>query len=211
MSYLLHCLGIAFSGEILPLWLTFIAEIGVVWVIWRESETTRRNHFIETTTRDERNQERATIYAAYLEIKEPDFEQRSRLLVAKMHADTQDFKRQCDRQIELFNGLGLIISPWFTRKKTYVRIFPHAAIYMWIILRPYITQRRMDAGTFFAEPMLKFMLACAEFLIKENRPLRIRHPQGADELTISVAHLQLVRQQLKAELDNPLRPFAEQS
>lgn len=199
LSYLLHCLGVAFSGEILPLWLTFIAEIGVVLVIWRESETTRRTHFIATTTHDKRNEERGAIYARYLEISEPNLEQRSNLFVAKMFED-KELKRHCDRQIELFNGLGVIISPWLTRTETYVRIFPHAAIYIWIILRPYITQRRRDAGRFFAEPMLKFALACAEFLIKENRPLHLRKPQGADGLTVSIADLELVHEQLRAEL-----------
>jgi hypothetical protein len=77
MCYLLHWLGVAFAGDILPLWLTFVAEIGVVLVIWRESETTRRTHFIATTTHDDRNQERGAIYAAYLAIDEPDLEKRS--------------------------------------------------------------------------------------------------------------------------------------
>jgi hypothetical protein len=192
-------MGVVFSSDRLVMWLTFVAELIVAWVIYLELETTRRTNYIAATNRDEANEARGFIYSKYLEITAPTLEERSKLFVARMYHDPE-LKLKCDRQIELFNSLGLIISSWFTQKKSYVRIFPHAAIYIWIILQQYIVSRRSDAGQFFAEPMLTFALRCTKFLIKKDHPLHLRKSDGTDGLTIAVEDLKQIRDKLKGEL-----------
>ena len=53
-------------------------------------------------------------------------------------------KTSCDRQIVLFNDLGITVGVWYSQSEPLVEIFPHAAIFIWIILHPYIIQRRKD-------------------------------------------------------------------
>jgi hypothetical protein len=189
-----------------------LAELIVAGFIWREAETNRRSHFYETTTKDERNKDRAEVYRQYLQLPGTDISRRSKAFTALMYNSEpvegkEDFKRQCDRQIELFNGLGLIVSPWLTREKGYIRIFPHAAIYIWIIMHDYIIQRRQDAGGFFAEPMLRFTLKCAKFLIKRDRSIRLRRHDSQPGLELTVEDLKRTRDQIKTELkrQNPKR------
>ena len=187
--------------ELILLGLTFAAEVAVAAAIFIESETSRRFHFVERITRDRRNIDRSEIYSEFLAIEGSDRHVRSQAFLREMRGYAK-LKRQCDSQIEMFNDLGLIIgTPLSWRKDFYVRIFPHAAIYVWVILRPYIIRRREDAGPLFAEPMLLFMEECAELLSRNSHSLNLRNRSGEIRMTITAKDLREIR----AEIDLALQ------
>ena len=186
--------------ELILLFLSFAAEAAVAWAIVSESETTRRSHFIERTTKDERNKDRAAIYCTFLETKAADRKAQSREFVKTLWLD-ETLKRQCDSQIEMLNDLGLIIGSGLRWSEDfYVEIFPHAAVYMWVILEPYLKQRRDDAGPLFAKPMLTFMKKCVTLLINQGHEIKLRNRQGDIGMMLTPADLRTVRAEIDDEL-----------
>jgi hypothetical protein len=186
--------------ELILLGLTFAAEVAVAAAIFIESETSRRFHFVEKITRDQRNIDRSEIYSEFLAIKGSDRHERSTAFVEEMRGYSK-LKRQCDSQIEMFNDLGLIIgTPLGWRKNFYVKIFPHAAVYFWVILRPYILQRREDAGPLFAKPMLTFMKECVIVLIGQGRDFHLRTKEGAIGMTLTNRDLREIRAEIEETL-----------
>ncbi len=87
-----------------------------MWAIVQESERTRRFHFVDKTTRNEKNQERAEVYCKFLEIELSGRRQRSEEFVKTLWGD-EKLKRKCDNQIEMLNDLGLIIDRGRTVRK----------------------------------------------------------------------------------------------
>jgi hypothetical protein len=204
-------------------WATFTAEVLVAAAIYFELEQGRTTRFIEAATREQADDDRRAIYTEFLSITEfPSLEDRSREFVRRMletavePANNPDpghvsLKLRCDRQIALFNNLGITIAKWYAQKQQLVEVFPHAAIYMWIILNPYIIQRRSDTGPWLARPLLTFTQRCVTFVLKTNldRGLHLRRTNGTEGLSITRDHLVKTQRQLAHLLDEPFMPGIE--
>jgi hypothetical protein len=147
-------------------WATVLAEVFVGCVIYLELEQNRRTAFLEKATNEDANQDRREIYKTFLAMQGvATLDERSAAFVRLMlstPAETVNgeptLKKRCDRQIALFNNLGITVGEWYSRSAPLVKIFPHAAIYIWIVLHPYIIQRREDTGDWLAKPLLEFTL-----------------------------------------------------
>ncbi len=140
-----------------------LAEIAVALVIYFELEHSRRTAFLEKATGKESDQERREIYAAYFEVCDTSEPMDRRAEAFMKHLFTNlKFKAKCDSEVALFNEIGFMISPWLARKKALVEIFPHAPVYIWMILRPYVLQRRTDTGPYFACFYFTFTKRCLD-------------------------------------------------
>jgi hypothetical protein len=183
-------------------WATVVAELVVAYVIFVELDASRLQNFVERTTEPKANRERSEIYEVYLGLlKGSDFDAASNAFLTKIQQDT-DLKGKCDRQIAHFNALGIGIDHWLAPKRKIVGIFPHAAVMVWLILGPYIKQRREDSGSWFATPLLKFTLASVEYVSDHNPKgsLRVRHPDGSFGLELTPAKIRQIKTDLEIAL-----------
>jgi hypothetical protein len=202
---------------------TIVAEMLVAVVIYFEMEQSRRDHFLEKATTEHADHDRREIYGAFVEIPgEMTLGERSREFINKMYAEELHpapsdgtaskgqggitLKQRCDRQIALFNDLGVTISSWYSQRQPLVELFPHAAVYIWIILGPYIIQRRRDTGEWLAKPLLRFTLECASFILEKNQERGLELRGRGSRVSISRRDLLEVQRQLAVELQQPFVP-----
>jgi hypothetical protein len=187
------------SANILAL-CTVFAELLVAWVIYIEVEHSRRLAFLEKATRFEANEDRQKIYEAYLGLS-ADLSVSTRADAFRQLLTTDgELKRTCDRQLALFNELGLTCRRSLFRENPLVSLLPHASIYLWVILHPYILKRRRDAGEWFAKPYLAFTLRCVEYTIKQGHGLHLAHANGDEGLRIHLSDVKDVKVELRKEL-----------
>jgi hypothetical protein len=193
-----NCWSFLVSSEGIGI-LTVVAELVVAAVIYFELKQNRRQSFLEKVGQELANEDRRVIYEEYLTLGNSfaSLQERSDAFMTRMEEYSR-IKERCDRQITLFNDVGITVGGWSLFREPLVDIFPHASIYVWIILRPYILKRRLDAGRWFARPQLLFTLRCVNFVLRQGHGLSLR---GMDApLEISVAHLQQIREELENEL-----------
>jgi hypothetical protein len=187
------------SANILAL-CTVLAELLVAWVIYIEVDHSRRLAFLEKATRFEANEDRQRIYEAYLGLS-ADLSVTARADAFKqLMATDQDLKHACDRQLALFNELGLTCRRKLFRENPLVSLLTHASIYLWVILHPYIRKRRRDAGEWFAKPYLAFTLRCVEYTIKHGHGLHLGHANGDEGLRIHLNDVKSIKAELRKEL-----------
>lgn len=190
-----HFISSITAGE----WLLFVSEIAVAAVIYFELEHSRRTAFLEKATGKDSDQERREIYAAYFELSDASQSSDDRAKKFMEHLFTEtDLKKKCDNEIALFNEIGFMIRPRLTQKKQLVEIFPHAPVYIWMILRPYVLQRRTDTGPYFACFYFNFTKRCLDFVIKRTNGLHLRRPDGSDGCRISRAELLRMREEIRS-------------
>jgi hypothetical protein len=182
-------------------WLLFWAEIAVAAVIYFELEHSRRTAFLEKATGKSSDQERREIYASYFEVSDPaqSSDEHAKKFMDHLFANPT-LKKKCDNEIALFNEIGFMISPWLTRKKPLVEIFPHAPVYVWMIVRPYVLQRRTDTGPYFACFYFNFTKRCLNYVIKHTDGLHLRRPDGSDGCRISKTELLKMREEIRGLL-----------
>ena len=210
---MLAAVGSFLGSNIVIGWATVLAEVFVGCVIYLELEQNRRTDFLEKATQEEANQDRREIYKTFLAMEGvTTLDERSAAFVRLMlstPAETVNnqptLKKRCDRQIALFNNLGITVGEWYSWSAPLVKIFPHAAIYIWIVLHPYIIQRRQDTGDWLAKPLLQFTLKCVTFVLSQSydRGLHLRPGDGHDGLRISRTDLKKVEKQLSDLLNRP--------
>lgn len=198
-----HFLYRLLSSNVVIGWATVVAELVVAYVIYVELSASALQNFIQRTTEPSATEDRSDIYKAFMELlKHSNLDTASKAFAEKFNTDPC-LKRKCDKQIAHFNALGIAIDHWFirgTQERRIVQIFPHAPVLLWVILGPYIKQRRLDSGSWFATPLLKFTLASATFVIENNTkgtPLRVRDSDGRVRLELSPAQIR----QIKADLE----------
>ncbi len=198
----LHCVYHFFSTITPGEWLLFVAEFAVAAVIYFELEHSRRTAFLEKATGKDSDQERRDIYAAYFEVSgdpSQSSDERAKKFMEHLFAKPC-LKRKCDNEIALFNEIGFMISPWLIRKKPLVEIFPHAPVYIWMIVRPHVLQRRTDTGPYFACFYFNFTKRCLDYVIKRTDGLHLRRPDGSDGCRISKAELLRMREEIRGLL-----------
>jgi hypothetical protein len=196
---LLHSVYHFFRSITAGEWLLFMSEIAVAAVIYFELEHSRRTAFLEKATGKDSDQERREIYAAYFEVSDisQSSDERANKFMGHLFSKLE-LKKMCDNEIALFNEIGFMISPWLTRKKPLVEIFPHAPVYIWLIVRPYVLQRRTDTGPYFACFYFNFTKRCLDYVIKRTNGLHLRRPDGSDGCRISKAELLRMREEIRS-------------
>jgi hypothetical protein len=110
-------------------------------------------------------------------------------------------KRKCELHILMFSRLGQIRRYALIRRGVYVRMFPHTVVLFWIMLKPYIEERRKLTGEWWGEDFMDLTAKCLKYLLKKRgRSLwlfdtdRIRKR----ELEITTSDLRLAQTELKA-------------
>ena len=172
---------------------------------WSNRRLNRNAAFLEKATNFESNKERLKIYDAYFKLpgtSTSNPREASRLFDGHM-ASAPELRRTCEKQIALFNELGLVYRRrWWILRDPLVELLPHAAIYIWVFCRSHIIRRRQNVGKWFATPFLKFTLESVKFVLKFDGGLCLRSDENPEskELRISVADLKSIRDELKKEL-----------
>ncbi|SRR5260221_370663 len=185
-------------------WSVVLAELVVAWVIYRELRLNRNAAFLEKATRFEANEDRRKIYQACFNspVVCSTVDEASKSF-DEYASTNRDLRQACEKQIALFNELGLVYRRefWLFRDRL-VTVLPHAAIYLWIFCRPYITRRRRDTGWWYAQPLIEFTLESVKYVLKFNHPLYLRDENSSTkrQLVISVGDLQNICAELKSEL-----------
>jgi len=184
-------------------WSVVLAELVVAWVIYRELRLNRNAAFLEKATQFDANEDRRKIYQACFNspVVCSNIDEASKSF-DEYASTNHDIRRRCEKQIALFNELGLVYRRefWLFRDRL-VTVLPHAAVYLWIFCRPQIARRRKDTGWWYAQPMIGFTLESVKYVLKFNRPLYLRDESSNQKhLAVSVADLKNIRAELKLEL-----------
>jgi len=186
-------------------WLAAVAEFLIAATIYLELEHNREVNFLSKTTSEDVNRARGEIYEAYVKLKGdfPCLEERSKAFLKSL-AEAPRLKLLCETQLVHFNELGYIASPLFARKRKFIKLFPHAAIFIWIILEPYIVERQKDTGPWFSKHFQEFTLKCLEFVLQTNKTLWLRHPDDTEPpIKLCPCYMKKLMQRLE---QSPLPP-----
>jgi hypothetical protein len=183
-------------------WCLFGAELLVALVIYLELSHSRSSNFLEKATEEEANQDRRDIYNQFLALQ-GDLQAMSKVFSDMIQTpEKSKLKHQCERQIALFSDLGFSsrkpMWSWHGRREdTLVSVLPHANIYIWVILKPYILKRRADTGPWHSAMFLRFTLRSVDFVLSYKRGLRFRMEDGEGGIEITVEELKAIRVDLK--------------
>jgi hypothetical protein len=179
----------------------FSAEVFVGIVIYLELEHSRFTSFLEKATAKNADQERRDLYAAYLNLPgtpEEKTEEFHRWIYRDSFAG-KALKLKCDNQIALFSEMDFASNRWFSlpfRENRFVALFPHAPVYMWRIIGPYLRDRREATGPWFAQKALIFIKQCTEYVLGHTEELKLKRPDGSNGLTITRAEMEEMRREL---------------
>ena len=107
-----------------------LAELVVAWVIYRELRLNRNAAFLEKATQFDANEDRRKIYQACFNspVVCSNIDEASKSF-DEYASTNHDIRRSCEKQIALFNELGLVYRRefWLFRDRL-VTVLPHAAI-----------------------------------------------------------------------------------
>jgi hypothetical protein len=149
-------------------------------VIYLELEQNRFGSFFEKATAKKSDEERRELYNIYLGLPESPAAEPMEAFRQAIYEDEKT-KTKCENQIALLNEMGFTANRWFRipfRENRFVTLFPHAPVYMWRIIGPYLYDRRAATGPWFAKSALIFMKQSVEYVLKYNRPLIMRRADG---------------------------------
>ncbi len=184
------------------IWVSAFAEGAVAFVILYEVEQHRRSSFLEEASRIEPFKERVQIYSVFLESEGSTLEAKSKAFCDSLW-ENPELREKCDRQIVLFNRLGHLLTPrpisWVVRNESIFQWFPQSVALLWLILRPYIAERRRRAGKWWARQFEDFVLASVNFLLRNGvGTLEMYHPSRRDlGLNVSREELRQMKRGLK--------------
>lgn len=152
----------------LGIWIGAAMEGVVAFVILYEVEQHRRSAFLEQATGEEMFKQRRDIYGEFLALNSTSLEERSEAF-RKLLWVKPDLRDKCDRQIVLFSKLGELLTPkpisWVISNKSVLQWFPHSVVILWVILNPYIQERRKNLGEWWAKSFSDFTGACVQSLL----------------------------------------------
>jgi hypothetical protein len=187
-------------------WLTALGELAIAVVIWWEMEENRRERFQTEAAKIQNYEDRGRIYAAYYDTAGASIRQRSEEFCRRIWREQNaaegevDLKTSCERQIVLFNRLGQISRRALFYKNDYLKLFPHAVVLFWIMLGPYIAERRAMTGNWWASDFEELTRECLKFLFKADANAHLtlydRNRERGEDLTIPTTQLR----DLQAEL-----------
>ena len=95
----------------------------------------------------------------------------------------------------MFNEMGFEIERWFSmerfrgKKGKLISIFPHAPIFFWFIVGPYVRERRNSTGPWFGRNALIFIKRSIEFVLVYTNQLSLNLPGENPPVIISKEEL----------------------
>ncbi len=189
----------------LGIWVGAAMEFLVALVILYEVEQHRRSSFLEEASRDERLREREEIYGLFLDAEGATVETKSEAFCRSLK-DNRALRTSCDRQLVLFNKLGYLLTPppisWFVSNESLLQWFPQSVAILWLILTPYIQERRRRFGKWWAKQFSRLTAESVKFLLSQGvQTLEMYHPNQHDSpgLTISKEHLERVQREISGK------------
>lgn len=190
----------------IPEWGTAIGEFLIAGVIWWEMEENRRERFMVEAAQIANYQDRGKIYSAFYDTDGESIQERSAEFCKRIWREEEsnaELKTSCERQIVLFNRLGQISRRAWFYKRDYVKLFPHAVVIFWIMLKPYIVNRRGMTGDWWGSDFEQLTKRCLEFLFDENPNAHLslydHNRERKKDLIIPTSHLR----ELQVELSLP--------
>lgn len=196
LDYVCWWIGAVTPGKYLLFW----AEMFVGIVIYLELEHSRFGSSLEKATARKSDEERRELYTIYLDLPELPRTERMEAFRQKIYQD-ETIKTKCDNQIALFNEMGFAANRWFRipfRENRFVTLFPHAPVYMWRIIGPYLCDRRAATGPWFAKSALMFMKHSVEYVLRYDRPLKMKRADGQPGIEITIAEMKEMQLRLDA-------------
>ena len=186
-------------------WATAVGEFAIAAVIMWEMEENRRERFLAEAAHMENYVDRGKIYSAFYETEGDSIEERSAEFckrIWKAGEENSSLKNRCERQIVLFNRLGQIRSRAWLHRRDYVKLFPHAVVLFWIMIRPYIVERRGMTGDWWASDFQRLTERCIEFLFDGNPNAHLTlydsNRERKKDLIIPTSRLRELQDELKA-------------
>jgi hypothetical protein len=152
-------------------WVTAGSELLIAAVIFLELEEGRRDKFLAEAANMENYIDRGKIYAAFYDTDGDSIGDRSKRFcerIWKREKEDIELKKSCERQIVLFNRLGQIRRHAWLFKDDYVKLFPHAVVLFWIMVEPYIEERRAMTGGWWGRDFEQLTRKCLRFLLKDT-------------------------------------------
>lgn len=193
-----HCA--AFFHTDLAAWATAAMELLIAVVIGWELEETRRNNFLTEASDSKNYESRGAIYSAFYKTEGDTVEEKSREF-CKLIWEDADLKSKCERHIVLFGRLQQIRRYALTRRGEYIKVFPHTVVLFWIMLQPFIVERRALTGEWWASDFMKLAEKCLSYLLKKpDRKLWLYDSdrKRKKDLEISTSDLRRVQASLRA-------------
>jgi len=178
-----------------------VAELIVAAVIWYEWEGGRLDLFL--TDADQLADDRNAIYKAYCGLPQSDLRIRSERFKLLLDADTEGtILNPCHKNIRLLSRVGSRLPRvWWLRRTP---LDWHIPVLMWVILAPYIEERRKEAGPSYADNFLRYALKSTGRLLKQKRDTWIiRDPDRARNQNVTITRPYLVN--IKKDLEKSLK------
>ena len=162
---LLGVIGASFLWGLTPVFtvVTALGELGIVAAIYLEIESTRLDGFFEHIFKREHWDARREIYEAYCSLPEPTSQKFCDLL----RMPHNPLRNVCDEQMRLLQMIGGQLPWWPPFRKRVLNWFPHAIIFMWVILGAYVQERRKSTGwSLWANDVENLARAAAQHILK---------------------------------------------
>jgi hypothetical protein len=185
-------------------WLVVIAELLVAGVIYMELEHSRDTAFFEKATNKAADEDRRKIYAAFLEERGTNDERQRKFYdkLVKRDPGGATLRECCHSQLAMFNEMGFEIERWLSiqrfrgKKNKLISIFPHAPIFFWFIVGPYVCERRKLTGPWFGHNALIFIKRSIEYVLIYSKQLTLNLPGEDQPVIISNEELKNILEKL---------------
>jgi hypothetical protein len=194
---------------------TAIGEFAIAIVIVWEMEENRRDRFLTEAAKIKNYADRGRIYAAFHATPRETVEAKSREFCKRIRlsgGDAPKLKLSCERQIVLFGRLAQIKRRALFYRRDYVKLFPHAVVLFWIMVNPYVKERREMTGEWWASDFESLARDCLEFLLREKSDVKLiiygSDRQSQRDFVIAHDYLTELRSQLRSKSRDARTPIA---
>lgn len=154
------------NPETIVLGLSVLAELLVAWVIYYEWEGGRLDSFLADAER--LVEDRRAIYIAFCGLPQSNLNPQNQMF--KEHLESSGDKNlldACHKNIRLLSRIGARLPRiWWLRRTP---VDWHVAAILWMILGPYIEERRKESGPTYADMFLVYALASTKRLLAQKR------------------------------------------
>jgi hypothetical protein len=183
-------------------WASAVGEFLIAWVIFWEMEQNRRESFLNTAHRPESYEARRKTYAAFHATPGGCMAEKSKAFFEAVWgagSREESIRESCEEQLSLFGRLGQIYRRAWINKQDYVKLFPQAVVMYWMMLEPYIADRRALTGEWWASDFETLTSACLEFLLRNPRASLTMHglDRETENLIVHGDELRSLQQRLK--------------
>jgi hypothetical protein len=146
-------------------WATAAMECLIAAVIYWELEENRRSNFQMEAANEINYRSRNDIYSDFFGTEGSSFREKSEKFCQRVW-ENKDLKSRCEQHILLFNRLGQIRRYALFHRRDYIRLFPHTVVLFWMMLQPYIEERRSLSGEWWGNDFRDLTEACLRYLLR---------------------------------------------